>query len=122
MNDFEWRWQNWLSECKRRLKHGDFDSIPEVKTVCRVRTTLTQCHEDCKQFFKQILCGERKVFEELHELCGNWYHLLISYLFYNNPIISSFEIYQQSSVSLLIQFNQFYHFDFFRFFWKFLVE
>jgi len=84
VNDFEWRWQNWLSECKRRLKHGDFDSIPEVKTVCR------------------ILCGERKVFEELHELCGNWYHLLISYLFYNNPIISSFEIYQQSSVFLEI--------------------
>lgn len=79
VNDFDYRWTNWSEECKRRLKDGDFDSKEELKTVCR------------------ILCGEEEVFEELSDLCGNWYHLLISYLHYSSPLIQGFDIHCHSS-------------------------
>jgi len=79
VSDYEWRHKNWLEECKFRLSNGDFESVPQLATVCR------------------ILTGEEEVFVELKHLCAGWCDLMISYVYYSNPTVSPYDIHLHAS-------------------------
>ncbi|XP_025095043.1 nuclear pore complex protein Nup85-like [Pomacea canaliculata] len=68
--EFGMKWRYWQEECVRRYEDGQFSAFRDLETVV------------------QILCGEVQVFSELREMCGTWYHFLISRLLYQNPTIT----------------------------------
>lgn len=74
VGEFEMKWKHWQAECRVRLQEGDFDTYKELKLACR------------------ILCGEEQVFNELKHLTGTWYHMLISMLFYTQPMVTVTEL------------------------------
>ena len=75
ITEFDVKRKYWQEECKSRLDLGDFDLKPELKLIC------------------QILCGDDDAFEEIKDIAGSWYQMLISFLFYSNPTIMSFDIH-----------------------------
>nr|XP_002128240.1 nuclear pore complex protein Nup85-like isoform X2 [Ciona intestinalis] len=82
ISEFEIKWQHWQAECVKRLKDGDFDTKPELKTICR------------------ILTGDNEVLTEVSHLCGNWYQMLVTYLLYNNPTTKVYDLYYHSQVCI----------------------
>ncbi|CAK8696312.1 unnamed protein product [Clavelina lepadiformis] len=74
-NEFEMKWRHWHDECVKRFYGGDFDTMPNLKTLSR------------------ILCGDEGIIQELTELYGSWYQMLISYLYFKNPTISVSELH-----------------------------
>jgi len=75
ITEFDVKRKYWQEECQSRLDLGDFDLKPEMKLICK------------------ILCGDDDAFEEIKDVAGSWYQLLISYLFYSNPTIMPFDIH-----------------------------
>uniref|UniRef100_H2YSA4 Nuclear pore complex protein Nup85 n=1 Tax=Ciona savignyi TaxID=51511 RepID=H2YSA4_CIOSA len=82
ISEFEIKWKHWQSECRKRLLDGDFDTKPELKTICR------------------ILTGEKDVFSEISHICGNWYQMLVTYLLYNNPTTKVCDLYYHSQICI----------------------
>ncbi|XP_035213593.1 nuclear pore complex protein Nup85-like isoform X2 [Stegodyphus dumicola] len=70
LNEFRMRWTLWHEECKARLQRGEFSSEVGLEEICK------------------ILCGDADMLTTKSYLCGNWYHLMISVLFYTDPCIN----------------------------------
>nr|CAB3264518.1 nuclear pore complex protein Nup85-like [Phallusia mammillata] len=80
--EFEMKWRHWQDECLKRLHDGDFDTVIELKTICK------------------ILCGDEEVFHQLSELSGSWYRILITYLLYTNPTINLYDLHYHSKLCI----------------------
>ncbi|XP_054716603.1 nuclear pore complex protein Nup85-like [Uloborus diversus] len=70
LNEFRIRWKHWQEECKIRLERGEFSTVHELETICK------------------ILCGDLDTLTLKSNLCGNWYHLMVSVLLYTDPCVS----------------------------------
>lgn len=64
------RWRHWQEECKKHVVTGELSNVPNLETICK------------------ILCGDKEVFEEIRELCGNWYKMMVSRLLYSDPCLT----------------------------------
>ncbi|XP_067129566.1 nuclear pore complex protein Nup85 [Centruroides vittatus] len=64
------RWRHWQEQCEKLLATGEFSHESNLETICK------------------ILCGNKKIFEELRELCGNWYRMMVSRLLYSDPCLT----------------------------------
>ena len=48
----------------------------------------------------QILAGEEAVFTELQDICGTWYHMLVSKMLYQHPTVKAIDLQYYVQVSL----------------------
>ncbi|XP_029637665.1 nuclear pore complex protein Nup85 [Octopus sinensis] len=72
--EFEMKWRHWRDECSRRLKSGDFIANEHLENMAK------------------ILCGEEAVFHQMKDYCETWFHMLVSKLFYQNPVVKTMEL------------------------------
>lgn len=72
--EFDIKWRHWRDECERRLEAGEFLTDSNLTTMAK------------------ILCGEEEVFYQMKDYCETWFHMLVSRLFYQNPIVKNSEL------------------------------
>ena len=71
------------------------DTAVETHLACLPTSNTFQSSVFASLVFElcKLLCGDDSAFEEITDVAGSWYQLLISYLFYSNPTIMSMDIH-----------------------------
>lgn len=72
--EFDMKWRHWRDEVERRLEEQVFSSFPNLQVIA------------------QVLAGQEDIFSDLIDLCETWYHMLVSKLFYQNPVVKVMEL------------------------------
>lgn len=82
--EFDMKWRHWQDDAQRRLEEREFAGNKQLRTICR------------------ILAGEEAVFTELQDICGTWYHMLVSKMLYQHPTVKAIDLqyYVQSCLDV----------------------
>ena len=69
LHEFYLRWQSWREECEQALSEGIFDVNPKLLLIAR------------------LLVGDIEAFKSVTNLFESWYHLMVSYILFTDPLI-----------------------------------
>ncbi|KAK6171584.1 hypothetical protein SNE40_019741 [Patella caerulea] len=80
--EFDMKWRHWRDECQRRLEEGHYVAFPNLETLV------------------MVLCGDENVFAEMKDMCGSWYHLLVSKMLYQNPTVRAPDLHHYAEACM----------------------
>ncbi|PIK46116.1 putative nuclear pore complex protein [Apostichopus japonicus] len=72
--EFDLKWRNWQEICQQLLVDGVFVSYQPLETICR------------------ILAGQQDVLDQLQDLAGDWYQIMVTKLLYTNPMVKAVDL------------------------------
>ncbi|ESO85789.1 hypothetical protein LOTGIDRAFT_221230 [Lottia gigantea] len=73
--EFDMKWRHWREECQRRYEEGHYSAFPDLETLV------------------MVLCGDENVFSDIKDMCGTWYHLLVSKMLFQNPTVRAADLH-----------------------------